>query len=255
MTASEFKYEFLQEYDKVANLSSPSYEDDEISLFLTKGQERLVKRHYEEKSNRLREGFDSTEKRKKDLSELISDSIDLNGVSKITVSTNQNGSLSNGVFYDLPTDLLYVVSEVAKLDIKDCDDNNIVAEVEPVTYDEFTSNIKNPFKKPYKDLVWRLDYSKVSPNTGKKRHELVTDGTYNILSYRMRYIRKPKPIIVSDLAALPNPKTIEGISAVTECELDSSLHREIISEAVSLALEVSQEKRYQTQRQETQLTE
>jgi len=133
MTSSEFRYEFLVEYDKVASLSSPGFEDDEISLFLTKGQERLVKRHYEEKSNRLKEGFDSTEKRKKDLSELISDGLDSNGISKIAVSSNQNISTPNGTMYDLPEDLLYVISEMALIDIKDCNGNPQIIKIKPVT--------------------------------------------------------------------------------------------------------------------------
>ena len=255
MTVQEFKSEFLVEYDKVSNLSSPGFEDDEISLFLTKGQERLVKRHYDPKSNRLQEGVDSTEKRRKDLSELIADSIDINGVSKITVSANQKGAMLHGTFYDLPKDLMYVLSEHVLTNIGDCSDDLSVVKVKPVTYDEYNINIHNPFKQPYNELVWRLDFSKVAPNTGRKRHELVTDGTYTIAEYRMRYLRKPNPIIVSNLANLPNPKTIEGYTGPMECELDSSFHREIITEAVALALETVQEKRYTTERQESQFTE
>jgi len=274
MTASEFKYEFLVEYDRVANLSSPGYEDDEISLFLTKGQERLVKRHYNPKSNRLGEGVDSTEKRKKNLAELVTDSVNyLTGTSKISVSANQKGILPNGVFYDLPGDLMFVLSETATVDVKDVNDNDSVIEVKPVTYDEYSVNIKNPFKKPCKEEIWRLEFSSalnivnssttlfgitiptISTSQGAKRHELITDGTYNILDYKMRYVRKPNPIIVSNLGNLSNPKTIEGFSGPLECELDSSYHREIISEAVAIALETAQEKRYTTHRQETQLTE
>ena len=47
----------------------------------------------------------------------------------------------------------------------------------------------------------------------------------------MRYIKRPKPIILGDLGKV----TIEGLSTVTECELPEELHPEILQRAVELA--------------------
>ena len=49
----------------------------------------------------------------------------------------------------------------------------------------------------------------------------------------MRYIRKPKPIILSDISSYGF--TIDGLSDVSECELNPILHSEILSRAVELA--------------------
>ena len=48
----------------------------------------------------------------------------------------------------------------------------------------------------------------------------------------MRYIARPKPIILTDL----NDLSINGISAETECELNPVIHKDILERAVQLAL-------------------
>jgi hypothetical protein len=57
---------------------------------------------------------------------------------------------------------------------------------------------------------------------------------YPITSYTVRYLSKPTPIILIDL--LDDNLSIENITAPTECKLDKSLHRSILSSAVSIAL-------------------
>lgn len=52
------------------------------------------------------------------------------------------------------------------------------------------------------------------------------------LQYQMRYIKRPKPII---LESLSNNVSIEGVQKVTECELAEELHPEILQRAVELA--------------------
>lgn len=53
-----------------------------------------------------------------------------------------------------------------------------------------------------------------------------------IPKYTMRYLIKPRPIILVDL---PDNLTIEGYNKASECELDSELHYEILQRAVELA--------------------
>lgn len=66
---------------------------------------------------------------------------------------------------------------------------------------------------------------------GKNTVEIISD--YPVESYTVRYIRKPKPIILTDL---DEGLSIEGISTITECELNSALHDIILQRAVRLAL-------------------
>ena len=61
--------------------------------------------------------------------------------------------------------------------------------------------------------------------------ELIVGPSDTITKYTARYIRRPNPIIVSDLDGL----SIEGEDATSECELDASIHEEIVQRAVELA--------------------
>ena len=74
---------------------------------------------------------------------------------------------------------------------------------------------------------------------------------YNIAKYSVRYIRKPKPIILVQLGtpeelqeAVYTGLTIEGEHNPRNCELHSNLHRVILEYAVKLAQQawVSQNK-------------
>lgn len=49
----------------------------------------------------------------------------------------------------------------------------------------------------------------------------------------MRYVKKPKPIILDDISDMG--VTIDGIDKITECELAEELHSEILQRAVELA--------------------
>lgn len=63
--------------------------------------------------------------------------------------------------------------------------------------------------------------------------EIVGRFKGGIQSYMMRYVRKPKPIILEELD--PQNLSIEGVSSVTECELPEECHEEILERAVTLA--------------------
>ena len=53
--------------------------------------------------------------------------------------------------------------------------------------------------------------------------------------YKIRYVKRPKPIILANLADEYSNVSIEGINTITECELDPILHPEILQRAVELA--------------------
>jgi hypothetical protein len=226
MTAVEMREEFKILYDKITSFSAPGYNEEEISILLTKAQERVIYDLYHPLGNKYREGFEETEARRKDLKELVL------GTTISTPATTQTNVLPNGTFYDLPTNCLYLISEEVTISSNDSCLNGSRIRVKPITHDEYSINKHNPFKKPYKDLVWRLDYS-------NKVHELITDGTYTISQYHIRYIKRPEPII-TDASV-----TIEGIIGPNDCELDGSIHRRIIDEAVKIAVGITTPEEYQ----------
>lgn len=225
MTAQEMKNEFLVLYDKITNFEAPGYTDEEISIFLTKGQERTFFSHYNLLGNKYREGFENSEARRKDIKELVK------GVTITIPSASQLNVLPNGTFYDVPEDCLYAISEeVTIVSTDECLNGNRI-EVEPIPHDEYTKNLKNPFKKPSPEKVWRLDYQ-------TERHELITDGTYTIGEYHLRYIKRVQPIIV-------DASTIDGFVGPLNSELDQIIHKRIIDEAVKIATGITDPEFYQ----------
>ena len=54
------------------------------------------------------------------------------------------------------------------------------------------------------------------------------------IKYLIRYVRRPKPIILVNLDGTNN-LTINGFSTVTQCELPEELHEEILQRAIELA--------------------
>lgn len=57
----------------------------------------------------------------------------------------------------------------------------------------------------------------------------------NTPEYRMRYIRRPNPIILVDLGSISNSLTIQGETGPMTSELSEELHEEILQRAVELA--------------------
>lgn len=122
----------------------------------------------------------------------------------------------------LPSDLLFIIHEEAVIQDEDkCIDGKELPVV-PVTWDQLSRTISNPFKGPNKRRVLRLDSNGTS---------IQVYSQYNIGSYIMRYLMKPSPIILVDLEEL----SIDNENKKTECKLDSIIHDMILQRAVQLA--------------------
>lgn len=225
MTTEEFSNEFdtlLNSYSntgvfgKVPN--TIELNEYEKSVFLTNAQEDIVIDLYNGK-NPFNDSFEKTEEIRRYLSDLVRTYI---------TSTKEEGytGLSNeSVFFKLPKDLWFITYEAVNLkdDRLGCMDGNGIL-VTPVTQDEYHRIKRNPFRGPNERRVIRLDLN-------EKVVEIVSN--YNIDSYLLRYLSKPKPIILSKL---PEDLSINGISDKTECELNPVTHRAILERAVRFAI-------------------
>ena len=229
MTVEEFGLEFDIGYNNIAGASSPPIDVYEKSVYLTTAQQQLIKDYYDPLSNRKGKGFEASEKRRNDLRQLIKDY-------KTTNSITDSSNISNQAkYFVLPTDLFLIVNEQVKIISNDCHNNSVI-EVKPTSYDEYNTQINNPFKRPDTSKAWRLDISNVNSN---QVVEIISP--FNItgsLEYRLRYLKNPKPIILGDLTTLYplESLTIDGESLPLTSELDDSIHREILDRAILLAL-------------------
>ena len=97
--------------------------------------------------------------------------------------------------------------------------------------------MQKPYKYPPKSQVWRLITGEVTANNNKVPVVEII-GRYNpdgTGSYKLRYVRRPKPIILVDLNTIDNNLSINGETSATTCELPEHIHEEILQRAVELA--------------------
>jgi hypothetical protein len=195
--------------------------------------------------NTKKEGLEETEIMMQGLSNLIA-------TATISAFTNTPENLTYGVYATLPLDFMYTIMERCIIDKDDCEFNAPAdLPVFVISHNEYTRSRNNPFKRPYfnstEGLVWRIAYNRsnsgynsqttttsngyefITGQTGK-RHELITDGSFNVVDYNLRYLRLPKPIQV-DLVNFVAPVNMQN------CELDDHTHRPIVDIAVRMLKE------------------
>lgn len=206
MTNKEFSDEFdvmLNSYD---NLPFRIVLDEyEKSVFLTQAQDSLIRDIYIAEGA----GFESKEFNRRALSNLVCEFSE--------VPTSSNNISSNSQVINLPNDVLYILIEWADTS------KNINIEVVPVTMDEYHRIKNNPFRGTTDKRILRLD----------SEDSIVLISKNEITKYYCKYLKKPNPIILIDL---PDGLKINEESEESICELDSSLHRDILNIAVQLAV-------------------
>lgn len=135
--------------------------------------------------------------------------------------------------YAFPSEVFIIINE-ALADIP----NKKYFQVIPLRYDEYTRLMSKPFKRPLKHQAWRLINSgTVSNGEYIKCVEVIAAPEYDNkdLTYTLRYLRRPLPIIVGDIDGLTiNGKTYADVANIG-CELDPILHEDILQRAVELA--------------------
>lgn len=229
MTTQEFSdafdtlvssYRRFKDFDNKEILDSIEFNEYEKSYFLTKAQDELVIALYNGR-NVSGESFESTEELRRYLSNLVKEA-------RLQPITNTSGLVigigSNSKFFTLPQDLWYITYEAVDIDSARCSALSPM-DVYPVTQDDYNKTKRNPFRGANDRRALRLDLS---------------DGVieivckYIVKDYYVRYLRKPKPII---LVNMPNNLTIDGVGKKSECELHEALHQRILERAVTEALQ------------------
>lgn len=213
-------YRRFKDFDNKENLDSVEFNEYEKSLYLTKAQEELVTALYNGR-NSSGESFESTEELRRYLSNIVKEA-------RLAPISNSNGLIigigSSSKFFTLPSDCWYITYENVTVDGLNCDSLNPM-DVYPVTQDDYNKTRRNPFRGANDRRALRLDLA-------DGVIEIVSK--YAVTSYYLRYLRRPKPIVLKDM---PNDLTIEGEGTKTECELHEALHQKILERAVAEALQ------------------
>lgn len=205
----------LQPYitkDVLGEQNTLAFDEYEKSIFLTKAQEQIVLELYHE--------LEQSEEVRKYLSNLIK-------TDNYVPVGEQDETLINNTFksykVEISNDILFMIYEQCTLsDENNCINNKIVSVV-PTIHDDLDKVLKNPFKSPNNRKVIRLDFD--------NKIELISK--YNISNYKVRYLKKPNPIILVTLDNL----NIDKKQEVSNGETNPILHERIVQRAVQLAVQ------------------
>lgn len=237
MTNIEFSNEFDVLYNSITSNQAPGLDEYEKSVFLTKAQDEIIKSYFNPRSNKTQEGFDGNEKRQIDFSMIMKShvySIFLESFFDLRDNTKA---------VQLETDILMFVNEYVEVTRGNNNTPNRLT-VLPINYREYSRLMSKPYKRPLKNQAWRI----LDSSTGTKKAELIIGPKDTIKKYVIRYVKRPRAIILdvlsdgtsldgyvgADQAGIPTAVVGRATQGIT-CELDPILHSEILQRAVELA--------------------
>ena len=146
---------------------------------------------------------------------------------------------------------------------------DIVYQIIPISYYDYGRLMQKPYQYPPKRSVWRLITENISTNSNNNNgsstgHPVNPERGSNIdsticeiigrfvnpnsIEYRMRYVKKPLPILLEDFSASGlsidghNGNPADDADADAEggisCKLPTGIHHEIVQRAVELCTAV-----------------
>jgi len=224
MTETEFRYKFDVLFNNIMSNAAPGLDDYEVSQILTKAQLELVKDYFNPKGNKYVEGFDNSPKRQADFSSLIQ-------TDTLERSEDESNFDFRAIVFKFPTKFVSILNESLNITKNDVTTSR---QIIPLSYVEYTRLMSKPYKEPLKRQAWRLLTGQGEANEA----ELILttqDRTETNIEYKVRYVRVPRPIIVSDLRRINSVISIDGETSPRTSELNPELHEEILQRAVELA--------------------
>lgn len=222
MSAEEMDNIFDVLYNNTTSNQAPGLNAYEKSIFLTKAQDEILKNYFNPKSkgNNTQDGFDGSAKRQVDFSTLIqtwSKESDFDGFCFDPRDNTQSVSL--------PVNIMFIINEMVTV-IRNT--KQILLQVVPIKFDEYSRLMCKPYKRPLKYQAWRLTNNDIA-----NKADIIIGPSDTLFKYTIRYVKRPTPIVVADLDGL----TIDGdgTGKKMDCILDPILHEEIVQRAVELA--------------------
>jgi len=228
MTKANCYIAFGIELDKIDSLQYPSFTDAERAYFFDRAQEQFIKSRLTG-HNSLGLSIEETSKRVDDLRMLIVEDV-------LTVTTAGSDSEKANCYVADLSDLItyvymYPIGEECTITYTDRITNLPVNKIQPITEcnsNTYIAKVHDPLSPHI------LHYNTASPLRLIKGNivELITDGTYSILNYIIRYIKQPTSFSVLGSTSTP--------------DFPSHVHSELVKLAVNFAIENIESPRVQT---------
>ena len=260
MTTTEFSNQFDLLFNNISSNQAPGLNEYEKSVFLTKAQDEIVKNYFQAESNgnTTKKGFDDSAIRQMDFSDLI--------MSKTLTEENEEPDVDpRALVYKISKDdRVYIIINESLYLMANTGGGlkvNGIRQVIPIKYTEYMRLMSKPFKEPLKNTAWRIitkgrdgdvnidtsigDPTTVAKSVSSKIEIVVTsadknkyksNNETNTIKYNIRYVRKPRPIILTNLSdSFGEDLSIDGYKQAMTCELNESTHEAILQRAVELA--------------------
>jgi hypothetical protein len=217
MIAREMQIAFEME----ASFQDPTVKPTSYEIFwwINRSIEVFIKTRWDG-NNPKGEGFEQTQKRIDDLRTLVKEPTSSLAISAGTVKPNSYTA-------PIPADYMFTLGE--EVTISYTVGSTPITSREGITetsVDKYSDDIINPFS----EHILHNDWARPLRLFRSTLVELITDGTYSITGYYLRYLCKPAVV------ALPS----------TSCDLPDHTHYEIVKGAVKIYLESIKSPRYQT---------
>lgn len=216
MTTQEFSLEFDSLYNSIMSDVAPGLNGYEKSVFLTTAQEQTV---ISMLTGGIGTAYERDELTRQTLEPLLreavvsaGDGVDYGGGAKLYTVT-----VPDGVWYRV------YESATAKVEDGMCGGGTKSLDVLPVPYDELRRTLRNPFRTCGDRRALRVDREGTASELLSK---------LPLTEYRLRYIVRPHPIILSELT---DGLTINGVTDEATCQLGEICHRQVLTLAVQLA--------------------
>lgn len=173
-------------------------ESRELFYYLSRSQRDYIQEIYDF-------GIDKNEENKKKLGSLFVTTT-ITGLSIV----DNSASYPDSYLVTLPTDVMYVINERVAVTKNDTAENLTNIHVKPISYDEYSVNKNNPFRKQTDDKCLRLDLN--------NDHIIITSNAL-LTSVYLDYIKTPLEIDLTQ-----------------DSELHESVHYNVVKGAVKLIL-------------------
>lgn len=177
MTTKELIYSCDSKIKNIIKSESISVDTADWLIYLNEAQEFVFRENIPLNQTEYSQ-FDLNQRTRSNLAGLIKDKKYLPEDAKPSTG---NQFLETAYIFEYPQDLKYI--DVAEVTLTK-DDRDFVCRVKDIEPRYYHQNRKNPYKKPYSEIAWRLDYG----NSRKRYNEIIVDPIFTLKDFTLRYL-------------------------------------------------------------------
>lgn len=242
MTTQEFETQFDVLFNNITSNQAPGLNAYEKSVLLTKAEMQITQEYLNPRVDGAGGGFDGSPRRQIDFSSIT----ESKSFAQVLPASGYVPVDSRAICFDAASSIgspISIINEAVDYTVSGVTTTYTVV---PITFQEYQRLMLKPYKYPVKGQAWRLINKGLMEIIGRN----LTPSSN--ATYRIRYVRKPNPIILEprlDLLYVSidgigygdgttytwTPTNTTGTSTLSECELPEEIHQEILERAVTLA--------------------